>query len=210
MAAPLGAVALAFLIGSIPFSWLLAKLRAGIDIRRVGSGNVGATNVTRTLGLGAGLLALALDAAKGVAAVLAARWVGGQVHGGSMIEAIAGGAAVLGHSFTPFLRFRGGRGVATGAGVAGVLAPWALACSAAAFAAAVLTTRMVSVGSILGAAALPVTAHAIYHEPPLTAAALLIAAVVILRHRENITRILGGTEDRVGRGRGPKRPEERG
>jgi glycerol-3-phosphate acyltransferase PlsY len=110
-----------FALGSIPFSWIVARLVGGLDIRTVGSGNVGATNVARSLGYGPGTCALLLDAAKGAAAVLVARGLTGGGDAGASAAAVAGGLAVLGHNFTPFLRFRGGKGVATGAGVFGLL-----------------------------------------------------------------------------------------
>ncbi len=191
----------AFLIGAIPFSWILARLFGGVDIRTVGSGNVGATNVARSLGYGVGISALLLDASKGVAVVLLARAVTGLEATGP--QALAGGLAVLGHNFTPFLRFRGGKGVATSAGVLGVLAPAVLATCIAVFLAAVLITRIVALGSVLGAAALPPAAYFLEADPSLTGLALLLAVLVVVRHRSNLARILRGREGRLGDREGP-------
>jgi glycerol-3-phosphate acyltransferase PlsY len=167
-----GAAILGFVLGSIPFSWILAWLAGGLDIRAVGSGNVGATNVARSLGYRMGAVALLLDAAKGAAAVLSARVIAPGQAGAALA---AGGLAVLGHMFTPFLRGHGGKGVATGAGVFAVLAPQALGIAIAVFAVTLAAGRMVSLGSVLAAAVL-----------------------VIARHRDNLARIARGTERRFG------------
>jgi glycerol-3-phosphate acyltransferase PlsY len=196
------ACGLAFALGAIPFSWILARLVGGVDIRHLGSGNVGATNVARTLGYGPGALALLLDALKGVAAVLAARAIAGGGAQGGTVEAVAGGLAVLGHNFTPFLRFKGGKGVATGAGVFGLLAPKALAASVVVFAFAVAVSRTVSLGSVLAAAAMPVGVFLFGGDPALVLLAVLVAALVIARHRPNLGRIFTGTERRIGGGKG--------
>jgi acyl phosphate:glycerol-3-phosphate acyltransferase len=190
-----------FVIGSIPCSWILARLAGGLDIRTVGSGNVGATNVARALGYGHGVVALLLDAAKGGAAVLVGRALGSGDPVG--LEAIlAGGMSVVGHSFSPFLGFRGGKGVATGAGVFAMLAPWVLLPGAAVFAVTVTVTRMVSLASILAAAALPIAAAVEGAGAGVIVLALMVAAFVILRHHENLRRIFDGSERRIG-GRGP-------
>jgi glycerol-3-phosphate acyltransferase PlsY len=196
------ACGLAFTLGAIPFSWILARLVGGVDIRNLGSGNVGATNVARTLGYGPGMLALVLDALKGVAAVLAARAIAGGGAQGGAVDALSGGLAVLGHNFTPFLRFRGGKGVATGAGVFGLLAPAALAVSVVLFAVAMAATRTVSIGSVLAAAAIPFGVFFFGGDPALVLMSVLVSALVIARHRTNLARILAGTERRLGGGRG--------
>jgi glycerol-3-phosphate acyltransferase PlsY len=185
----------AFLIGAIPFSFILARAFGGLDIRTVGSGNVGATNVARSLGYGIGAAALLLDAAKGVAAVLMARHLFGA---DAAAQATAGGLAVLGHNFTPFLGFRGGKGVATGAGVVGALAPTVLVVCVAVFVVTVALTRIVALGSILASAALPAVAWLLDSERSLVVLTVLIAALVIGRHRENMARMVGGTEARLG------------
>ncbi|HZM71596.1 MAG TPA: glycerol-3-phosphate 1-O-acyltransferase PlsY [Candidatus Cryosericum sp.] len=199
MSAPLAlACALGFLLGAIPFSWILARLLGGLDIRSVGSGNVGATNVARSLGFWVGGAALLLDASKGAAAA----WLGqaldpaGPSGGGGLL---AGGLAVLGHNFTPFLGFRGGKGVATGAGVFAVLAPKAVLASVAVFAIALGWSRTVSLGSILAAAALPVAAWLTGAGGNVVALALLVAILVIARHAANLRRLARGEEPRIGR-----------
>jgi len=186
----------AFLLGAIPFSWILARLFGGLDIRTVGSGNVGATNVARSLGYGIGVAALLLDAAKGVAAVLMARLLFGDE--AVTAQAAAGGLAVLGHNFTPFLGFRGGKGVATGAGVLGTLSPLVLVICLAVFIVTVALTRMVALGSVLASAALPVAAWLVGGDRSLVVLSFLLAALVIVRHRGNLSRMLSGREDRLG------------
>jgi glycerol-3-phosphate acyltransferase PlsY len=186
----------AFLLGAIPFSWILARLFCGLDIRTVGSGNVGATNVARSLGYGIGVAALLLDAAKGVAAVLLARYLFGVE--AITAQATAGGLAVLGHNFTPFLGFRGGKGVATGAGVLGTLAPPVLLICLGVFTVTVALSRMVALGSVLASAALPPVAWLVDGHPSLIALAFLLAALVIIRHRGNLSRMMSGRENRLG------------
>jgi len=190
-----------FALGSIPFSWILARLVGGIDIRATGSGNVGATNVARTLGWTAGVAALLLDAAKGAGAVLVAPRIAGPTAPDA--DLVAGGLAVLGHMFSPFLRFRGGKGVATGMGAFAILAPAPLLAAVAVFAAVVLLTRMVSAGSIAAVVALPLAALGFGAGGRVALVAALVGALVIVRHRENIGRILAGTERRIG-GRGDR------
>jgi glycerol-3-phosphate acyltransferase PlsY len=181
-----GAAALAYLAGSIPFGLLVARAR-GVDIREVGSKNIGATNVARTLGKKLGALVLLLDAVKGLAPVLVARHV---LHLEPAWVAAVGLAAVLGHVFPVWLRFRGGKGVATALGVFAALSPIAAAAAVLVYLAVVLTTRISSVGSLLGATAL-LAAMAFLREPP--AYLVLGAAVwalVVARHRDNIRRLL--------------------
>ena len=191
---------LGFLLGSVPFSWILARLVGGLDIRSVGSGNVGATNVARALGYGAGAVALLLDAVKGAGAALLGRALA--VDGPSEIGAlVAGGMAVVGHNFTPFLRFRGGKGVATGAGVFAIVAPQALLASVAVFAVVVGFSRTVSLASLLAAAALPLAAWLGGCRGEVTTLALLVALLVIVRHRANLSRLARGEEPRIGQRR---------
>ncbi|MEE9471622.1 MAG: glycerol-3-phosphate 1-O-acyltransferase PlsY [Gemmatimonadota bacterium] len=189
--------AVSFGLGAIPFSWIIGRMMQGVDIRSTGSGNVGATNLARATGFGPGVAALLLDAVKGVAAVLFARWIAGTGQEASLLPALAGALAVIGHNFTPFLRFKGGKGVATGAGVFGALAPWALVSALAVFLSIVLISRLVSLGSVAAAAALPVAVLLIYDSTPVTVAAFGVAALVVLRHRANLLRIRRGTEDRI-------------
>jgi glycerol-3-phosphate acyltransferase PlsY len=191
------AAAAGFLLGSIPFSYLLARSVGGLDIRAVGSGNVGATNVARSAGWRLGVVALLLDAAKGAAAVFAGRSFGSAddlVAAG----AVAGGAAMLGHVFTPWLGFRGGKGVATGAGVFAVLFPAALGIALAAFAAAVAISRMVSLGSVSAAIMLPVAALGLRAPGPIALLACGAGALILVTHRTNISRMLQKTEHRIG------------
>jgi len=188
-------VAVAYLIGSIPFSFLVARAFGVHDVRRVGSGNVGATNVLRSAGKAAGALALALDVGKGAAAAaLAGRLAPGE----AALPAAAAVAAVVGHMFPVWLRFRGGKGVATGLGAFAPLAPAAALGATAAFAVVALATRFVSLGSVSGAVVLAGLAVGLRGPDPVALAAVLSAALVVFRHRANLRRILGGTERRVG------------
>lgn len=188
----------AYLLGAIPFGYLIVRLRQGRDIRAAGSGNIGAANVSREAGLGAGLLTLLLDGGKGYLAVwLMARGTEQNMHW----MAAAALAAVVGHCFTVFLRFRGGRGVATGAG-AFLLISWeAVAAALVLFVVVVAFWRYVSLGSIVAAAALPVLTYVLYapgHAPPLGVSLATIAAavIIILKHRPNIARLAAGDEPR--------------
>jgi glycerol-3-phosphate acyltransferase PlsY len=190
------AVVLAWLLGSLPWGLWAGRVLKGIDERREGSGNLGATNVYRVLGPAPGIVVLLLDAAKGAAAVLAARALAGA---GSAdwagLAALA--ASVLGHSFTPFAGFRGGKGVATAAGAWGVLAPWPLLLALGVWVVAFALTRIVSVGSLAAAAALPVAAGILRRgsaSDPILWAAILTALLVFLRHRANLARLAGGRE----------------
>lgn len=194
----------AYGLGSLPFSSLIVKLAQGIDVRTVGSGNPGATNVLRAAGRGPALLALGLDVSKGVVAVLLAKswapaptWIGW-----------AALAAVCGHVFSPFLGFRGGKGVATAAGALGALMPGALVVAGLVFFATVALTRWVSLGSILGAVAFPIAVWALGRlgkaaasEGNLVLCASLIAVLIVARHRENLKRLARGEESRLGQRR---------
>ncbi|HYG61360.1 MAG TPA: glycerol-3-phosphate 1-O-acyltransferase PlsY [Thermoanaerobaculia bacterium] len=197
----LAIIAAAYLVGSIPWSYLIVRLRQGMDIRAVGSGNVGATNVLRTAGKGAGIVALLLDAGKGVAVVLVTRALDAPAY----VVCVSAVAVVLGHVFPVFLRFRGGKGVATAAGALGALAPVVLALSLLGFVVIVLWKRYVSLGSILAAALFPVFAWIgsrlgwVRHEGAwVVLSSAAIAAVVLARHASNLRRLLKGTERRLG------------
>ena len=190
----------AFLLGGIPFSLLIARGR-GVDLRRVGSGNVGATNLARALGYGLGAVGLLLDAAKGAVAVLVPSVVLGP-QATPLVQALAAALAVLGHSFSPFLRFRGGKGVATGAGAFAVLAPQATLAALGVFAVVLVLGRVVGLASVLAALTLPVAAHVLGAQREVTAAAAVVAALVIVRHRDNLLRLVRGTEPRLGAGGG--------
>ncbi|HEY7410238.1 MAG TPA: glycerol-3-phosphate 1-O-acyltransferase PlsY [Vicinamibacteria bacterium] len=185
--------AAAYLVGSIPFSYLVAR-RRGVDVRAVGSGNVGATNVMRSVGTGAGALAFFLDFAKGAAASLLALAVAGQ----GVAAALAAVMAVIGHMYPVWLGFRGGKGVATGAGAFLPLLPWATAAGLVAFAVVLALTRYASLGSIAGATVLAVTAFLMGGAQPVARAAAGMALLIVWKHRANIQRIAQGTESRVG------------
>jgi glycerol-3-phosphate acyltransferase PlsY len=189
----IAAVALAYLVGSVPFAFLLSR-RRGIDLRQVGSRNVGATNVLRTSGVAAAVIAMSLDAVKGALAVVVAQ----RLTGGIGAPMAAGLASVVGHIYPVWLRFRGGKGVATAAGVFAVLTPMAFGIAGAAFVLAVWITRYISVGSIVAALTLAIVAI-VTDAPGVVEIGSAVAALVILqRHRANIKRVLAGTERRVG------------
>lgn len=200
-----GVAALAYLAGSIPTGYLVARAR-GIDIRGVGSGNIGATNVFRILGKGPGILVLLADALKGALAVLLLpRWLGGDGADARMQAALmAGVCAVLGHNFTCWLRFKGGKGIATSAGVLAAWAPWPFLATLGVFAAVLGATRYVSLASILAAAALPF-AQALLppRDRSLVGISSVLAILAIARHHANIRRLVAGTERRIGQ---PKEP----
>jgi len=189
-------VTVGYLLGSIPFAWLLARRAVGIDIRRVGSGNVGAANVYRTTGTTTALAVVTLDVAKGACAVLLARRAGC----GLTVQASAGVAAVIGHVYPVWLAFRGGKGVATACGVFAVLAPAATMLAAVAFMATVWWTRFVSLGSVSAAVLLPPLAYVLAAPFAVVLAASIAAAIIIGRHRSNLARLQAGTERRLGDG----------
>ena len=198
-------VIIAYLLGSIPFGYLLVKyvFTAGEDVRRVGSGGTGATNVTRRAGRLAGLLTYLFDVAKGAAAVFLMKqatddhlWVGA-----------AAIAAVVGHIFPVFLRFRGGKGVATGMGAYLLIAPYSVLGALALFVVIVYFTRYMSLGSIIGAVSLPVWTLIFYgwlaadpspHLKAMVATAVALGALVVAKHHENIGRLIRGTESKFG------------
>ncbi len=183
---------IAYLIGGVPVGLLLVKWKTGQDVRAQGSGNIGATNVHRAAGIVAGLATLILDAGKGYLAV----WFAFRMSGGSIAWASAAAVCVmLGHIFTPFLRFKGGKGVATFLGAFLFLAPGATAAVVLVFLAALLSMRMISLGSILGAMTFPLAVWLIAQPGwPLMTAAIVCCALVLWRHLENIQRIRNGTE----------------
>jgi glycerol-3-phosphate acyltransferase PlsY len=191
-------VVLGFLAGSVPFGFVIARLFLGVDVREVGSGNIGATNVARAGGKGVGVVVLLLDVAKAVLPMLAARALLRGEPSGEILVVAVGLAAFLGHLFTPWLGFRGGKGVATGLGVFLVLSPPAALAGLVVFAVAYGATRMSSVGSLSGTAACAaVTFLAAGPSSPTAWAGLVLAALIFLRHRENIRRILRGEERKM-------------
>jgi glycerol-3-phosphate acyltransferase PlsY len=190
---PLLVIIIAYLLGSIPFGYLIVRRRVGDDIRHSGSGGTGATNVSRRAGKAAGILTLVLDALKGSAAVLIAK----TVVGNDWVIAAAAIAVLVGHIFPVWLGFRGGKGVATGAGVFLVVAPVAVLCAAVIFLAIVVSTRYVSLGSMLGAAAIPLFVWLQSDSRPLLMAAILGALLILFAHRGNIGRLKQGTESQI-------------
>jgi glycerol-3-phosphate acyltransferase PlsY len=192
-----------YLLGSIPFGLLLAKLFGGADVRKAGSGNIGATNVARVAGPAAGALTLLLDAAKGWFAV----WLAGRfMHGQAGLLVASGFFALMGHCFPPWLRFRGGKGVATAAGVFAALCPEAMVAALILFALVVWFWRYVSLGSLAAAAAIPLFVYflwAPHFAPPnaVTLGSLAISALVIFQHRGNIGRLVRGEEPKFSLGK---------
>ncbi len=203
LASPIVAVA-AYLLGSIPTGYLLVRLFRHQDIRSVGSGNIGATNVLRTGGKRLGAATFLLDMLKGCVAV----WLGCFIahHLAPALtyhdaQALAALCAVLGHMFPVWLRFRGGKGVATGFGVFLVAAPLAALSAIAVFAVILALTRYVSLASVLGSASFPVFAWLLadsYRSPFFFAVQIAVALLIILKHHQNIRRLLAGAESRLG------------
>jgi glycerol-3-phosphate acyltransferase PlsY len=193
----------AYLLGSVPFGLLLTLLFGGVDVRKSGSGNIGATNVARVAGPLAGILTLLFDAGKGAAAV----WLAGRVNNESATwMTIAALAALLGHCFPIWLEFRGGKGVATAAGAFFVLCPAALLGSVIIFLLVVFFWRYVSLASISAAAAMPLLVYflwAPHHAPPpvVTLGALAAAAIIIYKHDGNIRRLVEGEEPKFSFGK---------
>lgn len=190
----LAVVAGAYLLGSVPFAWLVARASLGIDLRRAGSGNVGAANVQRTLGTRRGVLVALLDVCKGAASV----WLAALAGALPPVVSAAGVAAVAGHVFPVWLGFRGGKGVAASCGVFAVLAPLPTCAAVAVFFAVVFATRYVSLGSLV---AVVVLWALTFWQPRLghvSLAAFTVAAIVVARHRQNIVRLWRGNERRIG------------
>ena len=200
---PVAVVFLAYLLGSIPFGYLIVRMGGGGDVRRTGSGGTGATNVTRRAGKWAGVLTLLLDALKGAAAVIVARWVLSEGANADWLVAASALAVVAGHVFPVWLGFRGGKGVATGLGVFLVLAPLAVLCALAVFVAVVWATRYVSLGSIAAAALIPLAVWLLGlraagdNKIPLLTAATAGGALIIFMHRANIGRLVRGEENKL-------------
>lgn len=184
----------AYLLGSIPFAFLVPRYLGGVDVRRAGSGNVGATNVWRTTRLSLALLVLLLDAGKGALAVLAVRLLGAP----SGLQVVAGLCAIAGHMYPVWLGFQGGKGVATTGGVFAVLAPLATLGATAVFLAVAWASRYASVASMSAAVALPAGAWLLPGAREATLAASVAALLVLWRHRDNMVRLRSGAEPRIG------------
>lgn len=202
---------LAFLVGSIPFSFVIGKLVKGIDLRDHGSGNLGATNVFRNLGPGWGAVCLLLDIAKGAAAVALMTWLVNQWPAGQatpfhitpdLFRIFAGFLAAMGHTFSPFVDFHGGKGVATTAGAFAVLQPYAILATLVIFVIVFLVTRIVSLASIVAAITLPIAMvffewQSLETSTTIVIFTFIISGWVIFKHRENIVRLRAGTEGRL-------------
>ena len=201
MAIPAAWVLGAYLLGSIPFSFLVPLWLADVDVRGIGSGNVGATNALRAGGPGVASLSLAGDLGKGIGTVVAARWAGTT----PVVTGLVAAAVVIGHVYPLYLGFRGGKGVATAAGALGALAPGAFGLSLLVFVLVVFWTRFVSLGSILAVSSFPLfvwmlsaVVRSAERDPEFVATATLIPILVLWRHRGNIARLRRGTERRLG------------
>ena len=186
-------VVFAYLLGSIPTGLVLSRALAGKDPRQQGSRNIGATNVMRTAGKAIGIITLLGDVLKGLIPVVIAQWLVKEAYW----VAGTGLAAFLGHCFPIYLRFKGGKGVATALGIFLPLAPLAVVLDFFFFAGVVATSRIVSVGSMLGAAAMPVLIWLLGYPLPSVILGICVAALIIYRHKENIQRLLSGRENKL-------------
>jgi glycerol-3-phosphate acyltransferase PlsY len=187
-------ILLAYAIGSVPFALLLARRWGAPDLRHVGSGNLGAANVLRASGVSAGILVAALDITKGALSVALARYLSDQ----PSAPAAAGLAAIVGHIYPVWLRFRGGKGVATACGVFSVLTPLAIGPALSIFAVTVWLTKYVSFGSVLASLALPPIAYLTGSPGAAIVTASAAATLIVFRHRSNLARLHGGQERRFG------------
>ncbi|MBE9529503.1 MAG: glycerol-3-phosphate 1-O-acyltransferase PlsY [Proteobacteria bacterium] len=186
-------VPIAYLLGSVPFGLMVARAMGGADPRSVGSGNIGATNVRRSAGKGAGIITLCLDFFKGFAPVYVAWYLGAAPFALSLVAF----AAVIGHVLPVFTRFKGGKGVATACGVFGAISPGAAVLVVLSFVLIVAFKRYVSLGSIVGASLMPVFLSLMPGTRHFTVVGVAVAVVIIIRHRDNIKRLAAGTENRV-------------
>ncbi len=188
-----GAVVIAYLLGGIPFGYLFVRLAFGKDIRSMGSGNIGATNVHRSAGGKAGVAVLLLDIAKGFCAV----WIAALLNPGSPLAlALAAVAVMIGHAFPVFLRFKGGKAVACFIGAFLYIAPLAIAAVLLIFVLVVAVTKYISLGSIIAALLFPLAVWLILHPPsPIVWASLFSGLFIVYRHKANIQRLSGGTEN---------------
>jgi glycerol-3-phosphate acyltransferase PlsY len=184
----------AFLMGSIPCGVLAAKVK-GVDLKKVGSGNIGATNVLRTTGKWPALLTLTGDVLKGVIPVAVGRYLVNDL----TLEGIIGLSAILGHNFSVFLRFRGGKGVATSIGVLLVFSPKAALVTVIIWLAVIFLTRYSSLGAIVSFGALPLTVYWMDYARERLTISLMMSALLMLRHADNIKRLMQGTEPKIGK-----------
>jgi len=188
------ALAAAYLIAAIPFGYILYRLQSGRDIRREGSGNIGATNVMRSAGRAVGISVFLLDALKGAAGVALTRWLVDDV----AWESAAAVTAVVGHCFPVYLKFRGGKGIATGCGAFGFLVPLDMGITLAVFTAVTLVSRMVSVGSVTAGLAFPAVLWFMGRDRAILLAAVASAVIVVIRHHSNLRNVFKGEEGRIG------------
>jgi glycerol-3-phosphate acyltransferase PlsY len=197
------AIVVAYLVGGIPFGLLIVKLKTGADIRQSGSGNIGATNVLRTTGKLAGILTLVLDAAKGLFAV----WLAETLTNGDIFwMSFTALAVLLGHVFSPWLKFKGGKAVASFLGAFGYLTPVPVLVITIIFVVVTVMTRYLSLGSVTGAALYPFACFIILHPPwPVLVASVAAATLILWRHQGNIARIKAGTENILGASSSPGR-----
>jgi acyl phosphate:glycerol-3-phosphate acyltransferase len=214
MSHPAIILAIAYLLGSIPFGYILVRLFLHQDIRATGSGNIGATNVARSGAKGLGIATLALDALKGVAAVLIAKhfFAGTASLTIADLAALAALAAILGHMFPVWLGFKGGKGVATALGVYLALCWPAALCALAVFIVVLVLTKYVSLASVLGALTLPVFFFWLssQHSAIISPSVLVISLLVIVKHHKNIMRLKSGTESKFGSGKKSKPSDPQG
>jgi acyl phosphate:glycerol-3-phosphate acyltransferase len=187
------AIAIAYFVGGIPFGYVLVKITTGKDVRASGSGNIGATNVLRTTGRGIAVATLLLDIAKGFGAVWFAAWI---TNSDAFWTSAAALAVMAGHAFPVYLRFKGGKAVASFIGAFLYIAPVALAAVLIVFVAVVAATRYISAGSVIGAGTFPLAVWLIDHPPvPVLIAAIIAGAFIVYRHRANMDRWRAGTEN---------------
>ncbi|GAK39990.1 glycerol-3-phosphate 1-O-acyltransferase PlsY [Paenibacillus urinalis] len=189
------AIIVSYLLGSVSFSFLFGKLMKGIDIRDHGSGNAGATNTLRTLGKGPAILVLALDIAKGVAAVWIGKWLGGD---SAWVPALCGISAIIGHNWPVFFRFRGGKGIATAIGVLATLCFLPALYAGIIAILSIFITRYVSLGSLIFVFLTPLFLLILLYPWPLFWSSFIICIFAFWRHRTNITKLIQGKENKLG------------
>jgi glycerol-3-phosphate acyltransferase PlsY len=197
-------IVVSYLLGAVSFSILLARWLRKIDIRQHGSGNAGATNTLRVLGKGPAITVFLLDIAKGIAAVLIGRWAG---DGDAWIPVLCGLAAIIGHNWPVFFRFKGGKGIATTIGALAVLAFYPALIAGVIAILTIALTRYVSLGSLVFAVFLPILIALFGYELPYVWGAVAVALLAVLRHRKNIIKLAQGTENKLG---GNKKGEQHG
>lgn len=188
-------VILGYLLGAVSFSFLLGKLIKGIDIREHGSGNAGATNTLRVLGVGPAIAVLLLDGGKGMLAVWLARWLAPDT---LYVAVLSGLFAIIGHNWPVYFGFRGGKGIATTIGVMAMLAFWPALYAGIIAILSIVITRFVSLGSLLFAFFLPIFIFALQYDPLIGWAAIVLCAFAFVRHRTNIVKLVQGKEHKIG------------